>query len=86
MSSNILLLSDKSTGCLALCDHDALTTTSSKLLVSVKPKILCVPSIYPANEKQDVLLDQAMISSPAPRILGTSDRLMLTLHRTEDTK
>ena len=86
MGSSILLLSDRKTGCLALCDHDALTTKSSKLLVSVKPKILCVPSIYPGNEKQDILLDKLMISSPAPRILGTSDRLLLTLHRNEDTK
>jgi len=54
--------------------------------VSVKPKILCVPSIYPSDEHQKqrqgcVLLDFCLAKSPASKILSTSDSLLVTIHR-----
>ena len=56
--SNLLVVSDKNTGCLALCQQESVITQSpsatkipNKFIVSVKPRILCVPSIYPSDER-----------------------------------
>ena len=77
------MLSDSNSGCLALCQHDSVLTTSddgrtTKFIANVLPKILCVPSIYP--DVAPILHDFCFVESPASKILNTSKTLMVTIH------
>jgi hypothetical protein len=83
---NLLILSDKNSGCMTLCSQDSFETSNaktnetSKFLVSVRPKILCVSDIFPGPETSYRLLDTCFIESPASQLLSTSAFLLVTLH------
>ena len=89
-----MVISDKSTGCLVLCEQESAITGSAlggmlapnKFIVSIRPKVLCVPSIFPniQHQKQHLgcfLLDFCLVKSPASKILSTGDLLLATIHQ-----
>jgi len=51
-------------------------------VISVRPKVFCVPSIFPAASSR--LVDFCLVQSPASQLLNTSERVLVTLHDEKD--
>lgn len=92
---NNLVLSDISNGSIVICNHDSVVALNSKnnavskFLVTVKPKLLCLTSIYPDPLREGKnfhykLVDTCVISSPASQLLSTSSHLLMTVQNDQD--
>lgn len=84
---NLLVLTNEN-GCLTLCHQDSVLTrqpnelVDNKFAISIRPRTLCVPSIFPGAgaDADGRILDHCLIKSPASQILSTSDSLLVTVH------
>ena len=52
----------------------------SKFGMSIRPRTLCVPSIFPGSPTENRVIDHCVVRSPAAQILSTSNSLLLAAH------
>lgn len=91
-----MVLAEEGTGNMIICEHSMVLSdkdeqSRTKFVVSVKPKIYCIPKIFPSvdelNNKgqslgvQSKLVDFCYVKSPANHILSTSQYLLVTVHK-----
>ena len=81
INNNLLLVSDKCNGCFALCHYSSITSRGNQFTVAINPRILCTHSIFSQEEHQLKLMDYCYVKSAAPKILSTSEYLLLTIHK-----
>lgn len=61
IKKNIMVLAERGTGNMIMCEHhmilsdkeDQPSRTAAKFVVSIKPKLYCVPKIYPSADQLD---------------------------------